>query len=151
KVAQVRARKADNSYPEKVEAPGNLASTYQLKEDGANPDQPLKSAGEFLAAALAAVIAGKLADSRKAKEQAEAKAAEASGLVDTVLAAETYVRQQVPNVRTALGKLAGEIPGGETDVAALNAGFLKQNFDGQPVKVTQAKTVNQSTEAELTK
>jgi uncharacterized membrane protein YgcG len=152
KVATTRGQKADYVYPEAgAKAAENAPETNLLKEDKGNPDKQLAAAREALTKALALTVAGKLAEATKAKAEAEAKAAEASNLVDTILKARDFVQKEVPNVRTALGKLTREIPAGDGAVDELNAGFLKKNFEGQPAKLATAKKVKEATEAELAK
>lgn len=151
KVTDTRAQVADYKYPEQVQAQSGLPANTLLKEDAADPDKPLAQAREFYAQALHHVIAGNLEASEKAQTQAEQKASETSALVDTILAARKFVQEQVTVVRGNLGRLFNELPGGNDDVAALNAGFLKKNFDGQPAKVTAAQAVHDRTEAELAK
>lgn len=152
KVATTRGQKADYVYPEAgAKAADNAPATNLLKEDKGNPDKQLAAAREALTNALALTVAGKLAEATKAKALAETKATEASNLVDTILKARDFVQKEVPNVRTALGKLTREIPAGDGAVDELNAGFLKKNFEGQPAKLVTAKKVKEATEAELAK
>lgn len=152
KVTNTRAQEADYVYPEAgAKAADDASKTNLLKEEKGNPDKQLADAREALSNALKLTIAGKLDEAAKAKVEAEAKANEASELVDTILKARDYVQKEVPNVRIALGKLTKEIPAGDTAVDELNAGFLKKNFEGQPAKLGTAKKVKEATEAELAK
>jgi uncharacterized membrane protein YgcG len=152
KIAQHRSQPAEISYPEKPATPEMVAGgNTKLSEEGFNPDTQLGEARDHLQTCLDLLLAGKLDKANDEKAKAEASAAEASTLVDTILAARAFVQKQVPLVRTALNKLGEELPASKEDVAALNAGFLVKNFEGEPKKLDTGNTVFQKTDAELEK
>lgn len=150
KIAQARSERADINYPEKPATPEMVAGgNTRLNEEGANPDTELGEAKEHLANCLQNLLAGKLDKANDDKASAEKSAADASKLVDTILAARAFVQKQVPVVRNLLNLLGGDLPASEQDVAALKAGFLSKNFDGEPKKLDTANAVFQRTDAAL--
>jgi len=152
KVAATRGKPADYNYPEVGNnAVDKLPVNLLLAEETGNPDTQVKNARDFLAQAGKHVLAGELDKADEAKANAGAQAKAASDLVDAIVAAAAFIQQGVPNIRKAVSKLSSEITGGDADVAELNAGFLKKNFEGQPEKIVTAKTVRDKTEAELAK
>jgi uncharacterized membrane protein YgcG len=152
KIAQHRSQPADINYPEKPASPERVAGgNTKLSEEGFNPDTQMGEARDHLQACLDNLLAGKLDKANDEKAKAEASAAEASTLVDTILAARAFLQKQVPVVRGALNKLGEELPASKEDVAALNAGFLAKNFEGEPKKLDTGNTVFQKTDAELEK
>jgi uncharacterized membrane protein YgcG len=152
KIAAARSKPADFDYPEK---PATLekftGGNFNLSEEGANPDTQMAEAKDHLQACLDNLLAGKLDLANIEKATAEKSAAEASTLVDTIFAALAFLKQQVPVVRGALNKLGEELPASKEDVAALNAGFLTKNFEGEPKKLDTGNSVFQKTDAELAK
>lgn len=151
-VAKVRGQKADYTYPEKDAKPADgAAANTLLNEVGSNPDTILAEADERLAAAFAAVLAGKLDLSETEKKSATDKAAEATKLVEKVLAARAYVQKQVVPVRDNLKRLTDAKPGAETALETLKADFLAANFPGEESKIGNATRVIDKTEGELAK
>lgn len=152
KIAAARSKPADIDYPEKPATPEMVAGgNCKLSEEGANPDTQLNEAKDHLQACLDNLLAGKLDKANDSKAAAEKSSAEASNLVDTILAALAFLKKQVPVVRTALNKLGEELPASKEDLAALNAGFLAKNFEGEPKKLDTGNAVFQKTDAELAK
>jgi hypothetical protein len=152
KIAAARSKRADIDYPEKPASPEMVTGgNCKLSEEGANPDTQLNEAKDHLQACLDNLLAGKLDKANEAKAAAEKSSAEASALVDTILAALAFLKKQVPVVRAALNKLGEELPASQEDLAALTAGFLAKNFEGEPKKLDTGNTVFQKTDAELAK
>lgn len=152
RVAEVRAQKADYSYPEKDARPAAGASaTTLLNETGSNPDSLLAKADEQLAAAFAAVLAGQLDLSEQEKKAAVATAGEVHTLVETVLAARAHVQKNVVPLRDNLGRLTSDVPGADKALQTLKSDFLAKNFPGEAVKLDNANAVIAKTEGELAK
>ncbi len=152
KIAAARSKPADIDYPEKPATPEMVAGgNFKICEEGANPDTQLNEAKDHLQACLDNLLAGKLDKANDEKAAAEKSSADASNLVDTILAALAFLKKQVPVVRTALNQLGQELPASKADLAALNAGFLAKNFEGEPKKLDTGNTVFQKTDAELAK
>lgn len=153
KVADQRGVAVDYRYPlggsEQKEL--TAGANHILSEDNGNPDTQLTDAREHLSNALKAVLEGRLDDADREKKASEAKATEASNLVDTILAAKAFVEKDVVPQRSALNKLRGDIPGATTAVTQLKAEFLEKNYTGEPGKLDNANSVADSTDAELAK
>jgi hypothetical protein len=149
RIAEVRSQPADYAYPDGGQPAAGAASTYLLNEAGSNPDEALAQAKAQLANAISLVVAGKLDDSKAAKGQAEAHAAEAVAIVATVLAAKETVQKLVPAVHAALDHLTAEIPGGEEALASLKAGFQPSNFNDAPGQLFNANHVHEATASHL--
>jgi len=149
RINEVRGQAADYKYPDGGEPAAGAAKNYVLNEVGNNPDDALAAAKDQLSKSIAFVVAGKLDESKAAKGQAEAHAAEAVAMVAKILAAKELVQKQVPVVHTALDKLTAEIPGGDEALASLNASFLPKNFNSAPGQLANAKKVHDSTTSQL--
>jgi hypothetical protein len=149
RIAEVRGQAADYKYPDGGTPASGAATNYLLNEVGNNPDDSLTAAKDQLSNAIALVVAGKLDESKTAKGEAEAHAAETVAMVAKILAAVELVKKQVPVVHTALDKLTAEIPGGDEALASLNAGFLPKNFNSAPGQLSHAKAIHDSTTSQL--
>jgi len=149
RITEVRGQAADYKYPDGGTPATGAATNYLLNEVGNNPDDSLTAAKDALTSAIALVVAGKLEESKAAKGQAEAHAADAVAMVAKILSARELVQKQVPVVHAALDKLTAEIPGGDEALASLNASFLPKNFASAPGQLTHAKAVHDSTTSQL--
>jgi hypothetical protein len=149
RITEVRGQAADYKYPDGGSPATGASANYLLNEVGNNPDDSLTAAKDALASSITLVVAGKLDESKTAKGQAEAHAADAVAMVAKILAAKELVQKQVPVVHSALDKLTAEIPGGDEALASLNASFLPKNFSNAPGQLTHAKAVHDSTTSQL--
>ncbi len=148
--ADVRATTIDYKFPELTPTMA-LSARFTLTEEGGNPDPVIATATQQLASSKAALLAGKLDDAVKSRDDATATAQSAAELVDTVLKAKAHVEETVPKVRAALTKLQSEIPAGTQDISALKGDFLEKNFPGQVANLDFANKVSDVTESELAK
>lgn len=152
RVDGVRKDNADYGYVDgNVNAGGSLPATNLLNEQGFNPDTQMDEARKHLATCVQVLLNGKLDEAAKEKEAAEAQAAAAVSLVETILAARAFVQKEVKVVIDKLGKLRSELPGVDTALTTLKAEFLAKNFTGEPEKVKNAHTIADTTDGELAK
>lgn len=152
RVDAVRKDNADYGYVDgNVNAGGALPATNLLNEQGSNPDTQMDAARKHLSKCVEVLLVGKLDESAKEKAAAEAEAAAAVSLVETILAARAFVQKEVKVVIEKLGKLRSELPGVDTALTTLKAEFLAKNFTGEPEKVKNAHNIADTTDGELAK
>ncbi|MDZ4837514.1 MAG: hypothetical protein SGJ27_27325, partial [Candidatus Melainabacteria bacterium] len=141
KVAGRRNLAAAYQYPiaaNETRAQELRSANFLLDEEGANPDTILADAQKSWDSATALVFAAKLDEADAAKSKASGFAAQASKLVDTIVAAKALVESNVPPARTTLASLNKELPDADTAVVELNADFLPANVGTHPTRVKNA-------------
>lgn len=140
----VNSRDKQESNPERTQ-------TLKLLEDGGNPDPEFKAAREYLLTARQLLLEGKIEQALATHKTSLSCSTRAEAVVEEVLAAMSFVRQNLPALYDSLEKLQGELPAAGKARADLLEYFLEKNYGSEPANYKTAQTINDNSQANMDK
>ncbi|WP_416670168.1 hypothetical protein [Egbenema bharatensis] len=147
----IRQQIVDDRYPRTPDEPGTNAQSqpFTLLEINGNPDDGVQLAQQQQQAGFTLLRQGQLDQAEEQCQTAIHTAQQAYQLVDEILAAKTFIEENVPPVRHRWSALMSEIPDATQALTTLQREFIPQCYGPEPQKLERAKQVSSATPATL--
>ena len=141
----IRNQTIDYGYPlasGETAPPQSERERFALEEVGGNPNDALSEAQHFRQRAAQLLREAHLDDAEEEIANAERAAQQATDTIDQVLAAKSWVEEQVPQLCRQQQGFRKAIELADGAIVQLRAEFLAHNFAAEPGKLNQARDLD---------